>query len=71
MARSEELLWGVVMTVVTVRRYLGIFISDQHADTTWLDEKVQGWEELVKTLLGVARKHPHSSYSGLKKSFQQ
>ena len=34
-------------------------------------EKVQGWTESVKTLSGVASKHPKSAYVGLQTSLQQ
>ena len=61
----------MVITVVTIRRYIGVFIVDRDADTTWLDEKVQGWAELVSTLSGVAPKHPQSYYAGLNNSLQQ
>ena len=70
-ARSEEFFRGMGMKVVDGRRYLGGFISDRDAETTWLDKKVQGWEESVRTLSGVARKHQQSAYYGLKKSLQQ
>ena len=32
---------------------------------------MEGWAESVRTLSGVARKHPQSAYAGLKKSLQQ
>ena len=40
MARAEEFLWGMEMTVVTIIRYLGGFIGYQDAETTWLDKKL-------------------------------
>ena len=36
-----------------------------------MQEKMEGWAESVRTLAGVARKHPQSAYAGLKKSLQQ
>ena len=57
--------------MVTISHYLGGFISEQDSDTTWLDKKVQGWAELVSTLLGVAHKHPQLASAGLKNSIQQ
>ena len=59
------------MSVVTGIRYLGGFISDWDGETTWLYEKVQGWEESVRKLLWVDHKHPQSYYAGLNKSLQQ
>ena len=32
---------------------------------------MEGWAESVRTLAGVARKHPQSAYAGLQKSLQQ
>ena len=45
------------MTVVTRSLYLVSFIRDQDAESTWLDEKVQGWADSVMKLSGVAHKH--------------
>ena len=61
MARAEELFRGMLITVVTVSYYLGDFIGDQDADNTWLYDKLQEWAELVRTLSGVACKHPQSA----------
>ena len=41
------------------------------AEVRWIHEKVEGWAESVRTLDGVARKHPQSAYAGLQKSLQQ
>ena len=65
MDRSKEFSRGMVMTVVTGSRYLGGFIGDWGADTTWFVKKVQGWDELARKLLGVDRKNPQSDYAGL------
>ena len=70
-ARAGDFLWGMGIKVFTRSRYLGVFIEDREADEIWLTEKVQGWKESVKILLGVARKHPQSAYAGLQKSLQQ
>ena len=53
------------MVVVTRSRYIGGFIGDREAEDTLLVKKVQGWEDSVKTLSGVARKHLQSTYAGL------
>ena len=70
MAIVEEFFQGMVMTVVTGSHYSGGFVDDQDSETTWLGEKVQVWEESMRELLGVARKHLQSSYSRLHKSLQ-
>ena len=59
------------MNVITGSRYLGGFIDDQVFGETCLEEKVEGWVALVRTLLGVDRKHLKTSYAGLEKSLQQ
>ena len=59
------------MNVITGSRFLGGFIDDQVYGETCLEEKVEGWVALVRTLLGVARKHLKTSYAGLEKSLQQ
>ena len=41
--RPEEFFQGMGMLVVSGNGYLNGFIDDQDAETTWLDEKVQGW----------------------------
>ena len=59
------------LQIVTRNRYLGVLVRDGAAEKIWLTEKVEGWAESMRTLSGVARKHPHSAYSGLKNSLQQ
>ena len=68
---AEEFFRGMGLKIVTGSRYLGGFIGDGAAYGSWLAENVQGWLESVNTLAGVARKHPQSSYAGLKNSLQQ
>ena len=57
--------------MVTGSLYLGGFISDQDAKSTWIDKKVKGWVELLRTLSWVDRKHSQISYAGIQKSLQQ
>ena len=38
----EEFFWGTRMMMFTRSQYFGGFIGDWDAETTWLDEKVQG-----------------------------
>ena len=57
-ARVEELFLSMGIKIVTGSSYLGGFIGDRLDKDSWLAAKVQGWTELVKTLSGVANKHP-------------
>ena len=57
--------------VVTGSRYLGGFVGERETEGQWVQTKVAGWAESVRTLAGVARKHPQSAYAGLNKSLQQ
>ena len=57
--------------MVTDNRYLGGFLGNAAAEREWLEEKVQGWKELVAILAGVALKHLKSAYAGLQNSLQQ
>ena len=57
-ARAEEFFWGMEIMVSTRNCYIGGFIGDQGVETMWLNEKVQGWAELMRKLLELARKNP-------------
>ena len=57
-ARAKEFFREMGFKVVTGSLYLGGFISNQEVETAWLARKMQGWEDLVRTLSGVVRKHP-------------
>ena len=59
------------MVVVTGSHYLGGFIRYKGDKYTWIADKVQGWAELVETLLGVSRKHLQSTYKVLQNSLQR
>ena len=61
----------MVINIFTGSWYLGGFVSDRAADDSCQADKVQGWTESVKTLSGVACKHPHSAYAELQKSLKQ
>ena len=69
--RAKEYFRGMGVQVVTGSRYLGGFIGERETEEQWIKAKVEGWAELVKTLAGVARKHPQSACAGLQKSLQQ
>ena len=69
--RAKEYFRRMGIKVVTGRRYLGGFIGKQETEARRIQEKVEGWAESVRTMAGVARKHPQSAYAGLQKSLQQ
>ena len=46
-------------------------MGERETESQWVRTKVERWAESVRTLAGVARKHPQSAYAGLQKSFQQ
>ena len=56
--------------VVTGSLHLGIFIGKRETEDQCIKAKVEGWAKSVRTLAGVARKHPQSAYAGLQKSLQ-
>ena len=51
--------------------HLGGFIGERETEGQWVQTKVVGWAESVRTLAGVAHNHPQSAYAGLQKSLQQ
>ena len=63
--RAKEYFCGMGVQVVIGSRYLGGFIGEQETEEQWIKAKVEGWAESVRTLAGVARKHPQSTYAGL------
>ena len=69
--RAGAYFRGMGIKVVTGSRYLGGYIGERAAEAAWVQGKVEGWAASVKTLAGVARKHPQSAYAGLQKSLQQ
>ena len=66
--RATEYFRRMGVKVVTGSRYLGGFVGERETEGQWMQEKVEGWAESVRTLAGVARKHPQSAYAGLQKS---
>ena len=56
--QAKEYFRGMGVQVVTGSRYLGGFIGERETEDQWIQAKVEGWLESVRTLVGVARKHP-------------
>ena len=71
LSREEEFFCDMGTKIVTGSHSLGVLVRDRAAEYSWLAKKVKGWTESVKTIPGVARKHPQSAYTGLQKSLQK
>ena len=56
---------GCSLQIVTPNCYLGGFVGAKEAQESYLGEKVEGWQDLVSTLAGVACRHPQTAYAGL------
>ena len=56
--RATEYFRGMGIKIVTGSRYLGGFVGERETEIQWVRMKVEGWEESIKKLAGVARKHP-------------
>ena len=61
--RSKEYFRGIGIQVVTGSPYLGGFVGERDTEGQWVQTKVAGWAESVRTLARVARKHPQSAYA--------
>ena len=55
--RAKEYFRGMGVQVVTGSRYFGGFIGERETEDQWIKAKVEGWEESVRKLAGVAHKH--------------
>ena len=51
-------------------RYLGGFLGSAKARDEWLQPQLEAWADGVARLAMVARRYPHSAYSGLAHSLQ-
>ena len=69
--QSEAFFQGYGLHIMMGSLYLGGFVGYKDAHDCWLGEKVEGWQDSVATLAGVARQHPKTAYTGLQKSLQQ
>ena len=69
--QAKEYFQDMEIHLVTGSRYLDGFVGEREAEASWMNENVDGWAEFVRTLAGVARKHPQSAYVGLQKALQQ
>ena len=56
-AQTEDFFRGYELHIVTERPYLGGFLRSKAAKDLWLREKLEGCQDLVATLVGVARQH--------------
>ena len=60
-ARAEDFFRCMGIKIVTGSHYPGGLFGDRESEDRWLVEKIKGWTESVKNLLGVALKHLHSA----------
>ena len=51
--------------------YFRGFVGSKAAQNCWLGEDIEGWQDLVATLAGLERQHPHTVYGGLHKYLQK
>ena len=51
--------------------YLGGFFRFKAGQDIWLGDNVEGWQDSVATLDGVAHQHLQTAYTGLQNSLQQ
>ena len=65
--RVETFFRGMGLKVVTGSCYIPGFIGDQAEEATWLEERLEGWTSSMRTLLGVACRHPQTAYAVLQK----
>ena len=54
----------------TGARYLGGFIGDKDAMSTWLEPKIAHWQQCVDQLAAAAVRFPQAAYAGMVKSLQ-
>ena len=69
--QEETFFMGYGLSTVTGSHYLRHFVGSKAAQDPWLGEKVERWQDSVATLYQVARRHPHTAYSGLQQSLQK
>ena len=55
---DEEFFREYRLQIVTGSLYLRVFFGIKAEQTRWLEEKIEGWWDLVATLAGVACRHP-------------
>ena len=63
--QAEAFFKGCGFQIVTGSRYLRDFVGNKVAQNPWLEEKVEGWQDSVYTLDGVAYQHLQTAYAGL------
>ena len=44
---------------------MGVYIGPQEELVAWVKPQVEAWAHGVRVLGKIARRHPHSAYSGL------
>ena len=51
-------------------RYLGGFLGDKNLEKTWIEDKVEAWEESVEALSSVSSLSPQCAFAGLQNAMQ-
>ena len=67
--RMEAFFWGYGLQIVTGIQHLRGFVGMETVQARWMGEKFLGWQKLVATLAGMARRQPQTAYVGLQKCF--
>ena len=67
----EVFFRGYGLQIIMVIMYLGVFVGMEASKSWLLNEKVDGWQDLVAIMAGVEVKHPQTAYAGLQKSLHQ
>ena len=56
---------------MTESTYLGGFVGTEAAQAWWLEEKVEGWRDLMAIVIGVVGKLLQTAHTGPQKFLQQ
>ena len=63
--RREFVKEGLVLRLVSGSRYLGAYLGPQNQLEVWIKSQVEAWDQGVRVLGKISRRHPQSSYAGL------
>ena len=67
---AQKYFEGTIRTIQTGGRYLGSYLGNSNNKETWVNAKVQQWQNNIGSLSKAARAYPQSAYHGLQKSLQ-
>jgi hypothetical protein len=69
-ARANVEFTDLGFKVTTGSRYLGGFVGEEAGRDTWLEEKIQAWEECIQQLSSVSGIYQQLAYAGMQRSLQ-